>query len=473
MSFMTDEFLLKGKIANTLYHDYAKRMPIIDYHCHLDAKAIAEDKQFSSITELWLGADHYKWRLMRSYGIDERYITGDGDDKVKFQKWAEVLSRSIGNPMYHWSALELKAYFNIDEQLTESNWEEIYTKCNHVLSSSDFTTQQVVATSNVDWICTTDDPVDSLAYHQMIARQDRFKTSVTPSFRPDKALAIADPAFLDYIKLLEQSVGFQVSTFEEMVQAMHSRIQYFHENGCFISDHGFGQIPFEMATEQALETLFARRMSGATLSDQEVSQYETALFLGMARKYAEVGWAMQIHFGVIRNSNERMLKMVGTDAGFDIIGDWNCAHHLSQLLNALEATNQLPKTILYNLNPASNEVVATMIGAFQQAGTRGKIQFGTGWWFNDQKDGMEKQMKTLANLGLFSTFVGMLTDSRSFLSYTRHEYFRRILCNLIGNWAEQGEVDDDIAFLGKMVEDICYHNAHQYFNLSDSPLRKN
>ncbi|REK74475.1 glucuronate isomerase [Paenibacillus paeoniae] len=464
-AFIQDDFLLQSEIAKKLYHDYAKHLPIIDYHCHLDPKAIAENQRFRNITDIWLGGDHYKWRALRTYGIDEQYITGNASDEEKFEKWSEVLPFTIGNPLFHWSALELKTYFGVESLLSHDNWQDIYQQCNEAISQPDFTTQELITRSNVKWICTTDDPIDDLRYHKQIAEQTAFKTHVTPTFRPDKALQIGASSFLDYVKQLEQVVGYEIVSYDDIEKALLDRAEYFASCGCFISDHGFSTLPYAESTPAQLEMLFAKRLDGAELSKEECDQYTTSLFLALGRKYANLGWAMQLHIGAIRNPNTRRFKELGPDTGFDTIGDITYADALCQLLDALEQTSELPKTILYNLNAVQNDVLAAMIGSFQQSGIRGKVQFGSGWWYNDQKEGMTKQITALSNLGLLSCFVGMLTDSRSFLSYTRHEYFRRILCNILGGWAQCGEVPDDLPFLGRIVEDICYNNANAYFEL--------
>lgn len=461
-----EDFLLQSEEARILYHEYAKALPIIDYHCHLDPQAIAGDKRFNSITELWLGGDHYKWRALRTFGIDENYITGSASDEEKFAKWSEVLPFTVGNPLYHWSALELKSYFGVEEQLNPQNWRDIYAHCNTLIAEDGFSAQGLITRSNVKWICTTDDPVDDLRYHGQIAGQQGFKTGVTPTFRPDKALLIEADAFPAYVFSLEQAVGYPITSFTLMERALLERIDYFHRQGCMISDHGFSHLPYEEAPSSVLEAIFSKRLSGESLSRLECDQYATALFLAMGRKYAAHGWAMQLHIGAIRNPNTRRFRELGADTGFDIIGDHSYAERLYKLLDGLDRTGELPKTIVYNLNAAQNDVLAAMVGSFQGDGIKGKIQFGSGWWYNDQKDGMIKQLTSLSNLGLLSCFVGMLTDSRSFLSYTRHEYFRRILCNLIGGWVTGGEAPRDLPFLGGIVQDICFHNADRYFALS-------
>lgn len=462
-AFIHEDFLLQSEEARVLYHEYAKALPIIDYHCHLDPKAIADNKRFDNITQLWLGGDHYKWRALRTFGVEEKYITGNASDEEKFAKWSEVLPYTIGNPLYHWSALELKTYFGVEESLNPQNWQSIYEHCNSLLEKDGFTAQGLITRSNVKWICTTDDPVDDLRYHVQIAGQKEFTTGVTPTFRPDKALQIDADTFTDYVKSLEQTVGYTITSYASMERALLERIEYFDEHGCKISDHGFSQLPFAEAPPSVLEAIFTKRLSGGVLSRLESEQYTTALFLAMGRKYASLGWAMQLHIGAIRNPNMRKFHELGPDTGFDIIGDGSYADNLYKLLDGLERTGELPRTILYNLNAVQNDVLAAMAGSFQGEGVKGKIQFGSGWWYNDQKDGMIKQLTSLSQLGLLSCFVGMLTDSRSFMSYTRHEYFRRILCNLIGSWVSSGEAPRDLAFLGGIVQDICYHNAKHYF----------
>lgn len=464
-SFIHEDFLLQSEEARVLYHEYAKALPIIDYHCHLDPQAIAGNKRFNSITEVWLGGDHYKWRALRTLGVEERYITGNASDEEKFAKWSEVLPYTVGNPLFHWSALELKAYFGVEEQLNPHNWRNIYEQCNAMIAQDGFTARGLITRSNVKWICTTDDPVDDLRYHALIAGDKEFKTGVTPTFRPDKALLIEAESFTAYVSSLEQAAGYPITSYDLMERALLERIEYFDKHGCMISDHGFSHLPYAEAPPSVLEAIFSKRLSGGVLSRLECDQYATALFLAMGRKYAAHGWAMQLHIGAIRNPNSRMFRELGPDTGFDIIGDGSYADSLYKLLDGLDRTGELPRTILYNLNAVQNDVLAAMVGSFQGEGIKGKVQFGSGWWYNDQKDGMIKQLTSLSNLGLLSCFVGMLTDSRSFLSYTRHEYFRRILCNHIGGWVASGEAPGDLDFLGGIVQDICFHNADRYFQL--------
>lgn len=461
--FMDESFLLNNEIAVKLYHEYAKDMPIIDYHCHLNPKEIAENKKYRNLTEIWLGGDHYKWKAMRSNGIDEKYITGDAADKEKFLKWAETVPYTIGNPLYHWTHLELKRYFGIDTVLNPQTAEEIWETCNELLQKEEFTARGLIKRSNVGVICTTDDPIDSLEYHKAIASDAAFDVDVFPTFRPDKGVNIEKEGFGDWIKKLEQVTGREIVSYDNLIEALEARIQFFHEMGCKVSDHALDPIVFEEADDEELNSIFSKGLKGEKLTESEVKKYKTGVLIFLGRTYAKLGWVMQLHIGTIRNVNTRMMKLIGPDTGFDTIGDYIFAQALAQFLDALDKEDQLPKTILYTLNPRDNEVLATMIGSFQGGGVPGKIQFGSGWWFNDQKDGMIRQMIALSNVGLISRFVGMLTDSRSFLSYTRHEYFRRILCNLLGEWVENGELPGDMELLGKVVKDISYYNANQYF----------
>ncbi len=463
--FMDENFLLNSKTAETLYHDYAKQMPIYDYHCHLSPREIAENRKYSNITELWLGGDHYKWRAMRSNGVEERYITGDAGDKEKFLKWAETMPKCIGNPLYHWTHLELKRYFGIDELLSPATAEEIWEKCNEMLKSDEFSVRALIERSNVKVICTTDDPADSLEYHMALKKDSTLKVKVLPAFRPDKAINIDRDGFTDWVGKLGEAAGIKIETFEDMKKALEQRISFFDSAGCKLSDHALDPIVFENGTGEEAADIFAKAMAGKSLDQAEIRKYKTHVLLFLGREYSKMGWTMQLHIGTIRNNSGRMMKLLGPDTGFDSAGDYIFAGALAKTLNALDETDELPKTILYNLNPRDNEVLGTIIGCFQGGGIPGKLQFGSGWWFNDQKDGMLKQLTALANLGLLSRFVGMLTDSRSFLSYTRHEYFRRILCDLIGSWVENGETPCDMELLGSMVKDISYNNAENYFKL--------
>ena len=463
--FMGENFLLNNAFAVDLYHQYAKNMPIYDYHCHIKPREIAEDRKYRNITEIWLGGDHYKWRVLRSNGVDERYITGDADDKEKFLKWAETMPYCIGNPLYHWTHLELKRFFGVDKLLSPDTAEEIWEACNEMLQRDEFSTRGLIKRSNVKVICTTDDPVDSLEYHRAIAGDASFDVAVLPSFRPDKGINIDKEGFSAWLEKLGAVAGLEIKTFGDLKNALRQRMDFFHRAGCRLSDHGLDYAVFNEGTEDEASIILGKALKGNSLTESEINKYKTQVLLFLGREYARRNWVMQLHLGTIRNNNTRMMKLLGPDTGFDAIGDFTYAEALSKTLNALDERSELPKTILYCLNPVNNEVLGTITGCFQGDGIPGKMQFGSGWWFNDQKDGIIKQMTAFANLGLLSRFVGMLTDSRSFLSYTRHEYFRRILCNLIGEWVENGEAPDDMTLLGKMVQDICYNNAVRYFGL--------
>ena len=451
MSFINDGFMLKNKTARRLYESVCD-LPIIDYHCHLSPKMIAENYKFKNAYDLFLGGDHYKWRQMRTNGIDEKYITGDAPDYEKFLAFARTVPMLIGNPIYHWTHLELKRYFDIDETLSEVTAPSIWQRCNECLAREDFRAQELIRRSGVELICTTDDPADTLEYHEALTG---FEAKVLPTFRPDKIVEIGKADFLPYI----DRIG--VKSYTELVEWIKNRILYFNEHGCRLSDHALEYVPY---AEGDAEAVFNKRVEGETLTAEETDVFKCALIKVCAREYARLGWAMQLHIGALRNNNRRMFERLGADTGFDSINDLCIAENLSALLNSLEYDDALPKTILYTLNPKDNYVLGTMIGNFQKAPTPAKIQFGSGWWFNDQRDGMEAQMTSLANLGMLSRFVGMLTDSRSFVSYPRHEYFRRILCNLIGKWVEEGEYPEDYTALEKIVRGICYENAKAYFN---------
>jgi glucuronate isomerase len=467
--FLDQDFLLKNETAKTLYHDYAKDLPIYDYHCHLSPKEIAEDKSYKNLAEIWLGGDHYKWRVMRSNGVSEDFITGSGDDYLKFMEFAKTVPLTIGNPMYHWTHLELQRYFGIDTVLNEKTAPEIWEKCNALLSQPDFSAKSLITKSNVEVICTTDDPIDSLEYHKVIAADGSFKTKVLPTFRPDKGINIHLETFLPWLKSLVAVVGYEIKDVPTLFQALTSRIDHFHSVGCRLSDHALDAVdystPFEIGTGDIdlseATVIFEKALSGEMILPSEITYYKSVLLNFFGKEYAKRDWVMQLHIGALRNNSRRMYEAIGADTGFDSINDTVFAANLSALMNDLDHTDELPKTIIYTLNPRDNYVIGTMIGNFQGGGIKGKIQFGSGWWFCDQKEGMIDQMKTLASLGLISRFVGMLTDSRSFLSYTRHEYFRRILCNMIGQWVEEGEYPDDMAFLGQVVADICINNARE------------
>ncbi|NLP46321.1 MAG: glucuronate isomerase [Epulopiscium sp.] len=463
--FMNEDFLLKSPMAVKLYHDYAKDMPIFDYHCHLQPKEIWEDKHFKNITELWLYGDHYKWRAMRLNGIPEKYITGDADDYEKFIAWAKTLERCIGNPLYHWTHLELQRYFGIDTVLNEKTAPEIWEKCNEIINSDDFSARKFLNKFKVAAVGTTDDPSDSLEYHDKIQKEGQLKTKVLPTYRPDKAINIDAADFASYIQKLGKVVGYEIQTIDQVYQALADRMDYFAERGCAFSDHALLDVPYAVASQEELDAILQKALDGQALNKQEIEQYKTGVLLFLGKEYTKRNWAMQLHIGALRNNSTIMFNKLGPDTGYDSVVDVNIAQKLSALLNALEEKENLPKTILYTLNPSHNYVLATMLGNFSTDSIRGKMQFGSGWWFCDQKDGMITQMTDLANLGLLANFIGMLTDSRSFLSYPRHEYFRRILCNLIGQWAEDGEIPYDHEYLGAIVQDICFNNAKEYFGV--------
>ena len=451
MSFINDNFMLQTETARKLYAA-VKDLPIIDYHCHLSPKMIAEDYKFRNAFDLFLGGDHYKWRQMRTNGIDEEYITGGADEYEKFKAFAKTVPYLIGNPLYHWTHLELKRYFDIDETLNEESCERIWNRVNECLAKDEYSAQNLIKRSNVAIICTTDDPIDTLEYHEQL---QNFETKILPTFRPDKAVEIGKETFLPYIA----QTG--VKTYAELVAWMRARIQFFHDHGCRLSDHALEYVPFGIGDAEAA---FNKRMAGGELTNEEIDAFKTAMLTVCAEEYTRLGWAMQLHIGALRNNNRRMYEKLGADVGFDSINDLCIAENLAKFMDSLEYRDVLPKTILYTLNPKDNYVLGTMLGNFQKAPVAGKIQFGSGWWFNDQRDGMEAQMQALANLGMLARFVGMLTDSRSFVSYPRHEYFRRILCNLIGKWVEDGEYPMDMDRLTEIVSGICYHNALRYFN---------
>ncbi|MEL6718131.1 MAG: glucuronate isomerase [Bacteroidota bacterium] len=461
--FLDENFLLENKMAEILYHEYAAKQPIIDYHNHLPPDQIANNKQFSNITEIWLYGDHYKWRAMRTLGVDEKYITGDASDKEKFLKWAETVPYTLRNPLYHWTHLELKRYFGVDELLSSKTAEKIYDQCTAQLQLPEYTTQGLLAKMNVDVVCSTDDPIDNLEFHQVHAKSGA-EIQMYPAFRPDKAILIGSENFVPYVHKLGEAVDTTIASYTDLVEALQKRVNYFHENGCRLSDHGLNKVFSTSVTAKELQDIFNKRMQGDSLSEAECQQFMSGIMEALGQMYAEKGWVMQLHLGALRNNSDRMMRILGPDTGFDSIGDYAQATDLAAFLNRLDTLDKLPKTIIYNLNPSDNEVMASMIGNFNDGSVKGKMQFGSGWWFLDQKDGMEKQMNALSNLGLLSCFVGMLTDSRSFLSFPRHEYFRRILCNLIGKDVHNGELPKDEKWLGQIVEDICYNNAKHYFN---------
>ncbi|MBE6978466.1 MAG: glucuronate isomerase [Ruminococcaceae bacterium] len=462
MPFMDADFLLKNETAKKLYHGHAAQMPIIDYHCHINPQEIYEDKRYATITEVWLGGDHYKWRAMRSCGVPERYITGDATPAEKFQKWAETIPNLIGNPLYHWTHLELQRYFGIYEPLCGENAMEIYEKCNAMLQN--MSARSIIAQSNVKLLCTTDDPADDLSWHEKMAADATMPAIVLPAFRPDKAMRADKPDFPQYLSKLEAAVGYPINTMADMRRALTERIDYFDAHGCRTADHGLDYALYVEATEAQLEDIFLRAKAGKGITWEEQLAYHTALLVHCGKSYKKYDWVNQLHFGCIRDNSRKMFGKLGPDTGFDAINDQSNAQGLARLLSAYEMGDALTKTIVYSLNPSDNGVVGSLIGCFQSdSPIPGKIQQGSAWWFNDHKPGMEAQMISLMSLGAFGTFNGMLTDSRSFLSYTRHEYFRRILCNLLGRLVEEGEYPADLEFLGKMVENISYYNTRRYF----------
>ena len=463
--FLKEDFLLNTETAKKLYLEHAKDLPIIDYHCHVNPKDIYEDKRFNNITELWLSGDHYKWRLMRSNGVDEHYITGDAEPYEKFAKFAELMPKAIGNPMYHWCHLELKNYFGYDGVLNAETAKEVYQLCADVLKDEGMSVRGIIKRSNVAFIGTTDDPVDSLEYHKLLSDDEGFKTVVAPSFRPDKALNIDKAGWKEYIAELSGVSGVDIKDLNGLKEALSIRIEFFAQNGCRASDHGLDRMVYAEATEDSINETIARGLAGEAVSSDEAEAMKTELIVHCAAEYAKRGWVMQLHYNCMRNPNSQMFARLGADTGFDCIGPDNGSRKLASLLDRMNRENSLPKTVIYSLDPTDNAFIDTLIGAFQGGEIAGKLQHGSAWWFNDNKQGMRDQLISLANLSLLGNFVGMLTDSRSFLSYTRHEYFRRILCALIGEWVENGEYPNDDASLSALVEDICYNNAKKYFGL--------
>ena len=462
-AFMDKDFLLETETAQKLYHEYAAKMPILDYHCHINPQEIAEDRKFENITQVWLGGDHYKWRQMRSNGVEEKYIKGDASDREKFQKWAETLEKAIGNPLYHWSHLELQRYFGYYGALNGETAEEVWNLCNAKLQEDGMSARNLIRQSNVTLVCTTDDPVDSLEWHEKIAADESFEVRVLPAWRPDKAMNLEKTDYLEYLKKLEVVSGVKIDSFASLIEALRIRMDYFAEHGCSVSDHGLEYVMYAPASEEEIEAIFAKRLRGEAVSRADELQFKTAYMVALGREYHKKNWVMQLHYGVKRDNNGMIFGKLGPDAGIDCINNYAPSSEMADYLNALAITDELPKTILYSLNPTDNAAIGTIIGCFQSEEARGKIQQGSAWWFNDNKQGMIEQMTSLANLGLLGNFIGMLTDSRSFLSYTRHEYFRRIMCNLIGGWVENGEYPADEKVLGRMVQDISYNNAVRYF----------
>jgi glucuronate isomerase len=462
--FMTEDFLLKTETARELYHSHAKEMPIFDYHCHLPPAQVAENKNFKNLTDIWLRGDHYKWRALRANGVDEKFITGAASDEEKFYAWAETVPKTIGNPLYHWTHLELKRCFGFTGIFKPETAKDLWDSANFLLGGKDFTPRAIMEKFKVKVVCTTDDPADDLAHHKQTAADKTMKTKMLPAFRPDKAMNSDVPEIYNaYLETLGKAAGREIKTYRDLLEALENRHLYFHQNGCRLTDHALLVPVAEMRTDRELETIFAKVRGGKSPAKQEADAVRTGVLLEVGRMNAKRGWSMQLHIGALRSVNSKMFKLLGPDTGFDSVNDGLIAGPLAQFFDTLEAEGRLPRTILYSLNENDNEVLATMIGNFQGGGIPGKMQLGSGWWYNDQKDGMEAQMKLLANTGLLSRFVGMLTDSRSFMSYPRHEYFRRILCNILGDWVEGGEAPKDMDLLGGMVRDICYNNAARYF----------
>ncbi|WP_114383594.1 glucuronate isomerase [Paenibacillus prosopidis] len=464
-TFMDDNFLLSNETAIRLYHDFAKDMPIIDYHCHLSPQQIYENTSFANLTEAWLYGDHYKWRAMRANGVEERYVTGGEGvtDYERFEAWAKTVPQTIGNPLYQWSHLELRRYFDVYELINEKNAPAIWEQVNQKLAEGSYKARDLIKMSGVEVICTTDDPVDSLEFHIAIKQLEDFNVQVLPSFRPDKALEINRAPFLEWVGKLSAAASRTIDNYDALLEALEARVKFFDEVGCKVSDHALDYVAYAETTRAEAAAIFAKALNGETVSLEEEKQYKTYTLLFLGRLYAERGWAMQFHINAARNNSSRMFGKLGPDTGFDSINDSAVAYPLVKLLDALDTDDALPKTIVYSLNAKDNDVLGSIIGSFQGGGVPGKIQLGSAWWFNDTKNGMLDQMNALANLGLLSRFVGMLTDSRSFLSYTRHEYFRRLLCNLLGEWVENGEAPHDMKLLGDMVQNISYRNAKAYF----------
>ena len=465
--FITEDFLLQSDTAKTLYHEHAAKMPIYDYHCHLPAEQIAADHHFKNLTQAWLYGDHYKWRAMRTDGVAEEFITGHADDWHKFEKWAQTVPHCLGNPLYHWTHLELKKPFGIkDTLLGPKTARDIYDRCSKMLRSDEFSVRNIMRKMNVKLVCTTEGPLDSLEHHQKI-RQEKFEVQVHTAWRPDQAMAVEDLRGLNaFIDKLEAVTDMEIASYHDYIEALRKRHDYFHQNGCRLSDHGL-DVPYaDDYTESEIRTIFNRIISGDQLSGEEQNKFKSAMMVELALMDHQAGWVQQLHIGALRNNSTRLFQLLGRDIGCDSMDDQQIARPLSRFLDRLDINGDLPKTIIYNLNPKDNAVIATMIGNFQDGSTPGKMQYGSGWWFLDQKDGMEDQMRTLANMGLLSRFVGMLTDSRRFLSYTRHEYFRRILCNMLGADVAAGLLPSDMGLLGQMVEDICYNNAKNYFPMA-------
>lgn len=468
-AFLDENFILNTKTAQTLFHEFAKDMPIIDYHNHLPPDQILNDINFENITQGWLYGDHYKWRAMRANGVKEDYCTGGAADFEKFEKWAETVPYTLRNPLYHWTHLELRRYFGISEILSEKNAGRVYDQASEMLQTKAFSIQGLLRKMNVETVCTTDDPLDSLEYHIAYngGKKKEGDVGMLPAFRPDKFILIDNPNFNTFVNRMSEIVGFEIATFEDIKKALKQRAEFFAQNGCCIADHGLEHIYAADFTDDNVEKIFKKAKSNQAITEAEATEYKSAILIALGRMYSALGWVQQFHLGAMRNNNLYALRTLGPDTGWDSIGDWPQAQALSRFLGKLGETGELTKTIIYNLNPADNAVMASMIGNFNDGSVAGKIQFGSGWWFLDQKQGMEDQINVLSNMGLLSKFVGMLTDSRSFLSFPRHEYFRRILCNIFGNDIENGELPNDIEWVGKIIQDISYYNTKNYFNFNN------
>lgn len=463
--FDTETLLLTSKSARKLYYDYAAQMPVFDYHNHLNPQDIAENRQFRNLTEIWLDGDHYKWRALRWLGVEEELITGNASDKDKFMVWAKNVPRMVGNPLYHWTHLELSRYFGIQERLTEHNAEEVWNRCNERLQEPSLRAAGILEKFKVKVACTTDDPVDQLEFHRSIKQNPDIKAVVAPAFRPDRVLDITHAGFADYVQELGEVANVLVDTYAGLIDGLEKRMAYFHEQGCRLSDHGFGAFPYTATTEKEAADIYSKAMQGVTITPEEESKYRTFTLLALGRMYRARGWAMQLHIGAIRNNNARMFAKLGKDSGYDSILDFHLAASLNAFLSELDRNHELPKTIVYSLYSSQYEMIAATIGNFQSAEAEGKLQLGSAWWFHDQKEGMLQQLKALSSIGLISTFVGMLTDSRSFMSFPRHEYFRRVLCGLFGEWIKDGELPADYDYIGGIIQDICYRNAERYFEI--------
>jgi glucuronate isomerase len=461
--FIQNNFLLENKYAEELYYSYASKMPIIDYHNHLPPQEIANNKIFENISEVWIKGDHYKWRAMRTMGVNEKFITGSASDLEKFQKWAQTVPYTMRNPLFHWTHMELDRYFGIGELLNSKNADSIYKATTEKLQTEAFSCQSLLTKMNVESLCTTDDPIDSLEHHQILVKSE-FQTKVSMAFRPDKAIFIGTETYIDYLNKLSNASGITINSYYSLCDALRNRIAYFHKNGCRLCDHGFEHMYAEDFTEAEVKAIFNKKHEGLHLTKEEILKFQSALLQYLSELYNEFGWVQQFHLGALRNNNSRMLDKLGPDTGWDSIGDFKQASSLSKFLNTMDGKNKLTKTIIYNNNPVDNNMMAAMIGNFNDGSVKGKVQFGSGWWFMDQKEGMIDQMNALSSIGLISTFIGMLTDSRSFLSFPRHEYFRRILCNLFGKDIQNGELPNDMEWIGKLVQDICYNNAKEYFD---------